>query len=244
MTSHQVSSSGPRRAAALAAAAALLLGLGACGGGGGNGIADEAPEDALAQAVEAAREAGTVLLRGGSSGGGERLELDLRLSAEAGATGSITVDGGTAQVRFDGDERAFLQGDEAFWQASGAPEDLVGALAGQFVEAPQFADALRELTDFDAFVDGIAEPEGDLRAGEVAEVSEADGAELYELVTDQGSLFLATEGEPYPVLLRDDDGDLLLSDWGAEVAVELPEDAPTVDDLVREQDAAGADEGA
>ena len=235
-----------RRSAAALAAPALLLGVAGCADDGGNGIADESPEDALERAVEAAREAGSVRLQGGSAGedGGTSLDLDLQVDAEEGATGTLTLDGGSADIRFDG-QRAFLQGDNDFWASSGAPPEAVELLAGQFVEAPAFVEGLRQLTDFTALVDELAEPEGELRSEGVTEV---DGQELLELVSDDGSLFLSTVDEPYPLLLRDaaedGSGDLELSDWGLDVVVEIPEGAPTVDELLADLDAAEDGTGA
>ena len=207
---------------ALALAAMLLAGCG--GGSGSNGEADKTAAEILADAKQAARDAGSVSVTGTVKDQGTAIGLDLRIG-EGGGTGSMTVDGTKVDIVRIG-KVVYLRAGADFYQRVGAGAAAGQLLAGKWlkVSATQqdFKD-IAQLTDIGEFVDQALKPEGTLSKGEETTV---DGKKAIELKDSKGgSLFVATTGTPYPLEFEGGSttsGKVVFADWGEKVDLTAP----------------------
>jgi hypothetical protein len=215
--------------AALLVAAALLLG--GCGGGGsgGNGVAEKSPDEIVTAALTAAKAADSVHVQG-EAGGDDPLEIDVRLVAGEGGEGRLVANGLSFEIVRIGD-RAYFRGDGEFWRNFGGGA-VVELLEGRWVEAPADTGDLASftpLTDIEQLFDGILGDHGELSKGDETEV-DGTPAIAIEDTTEGGTLYVATEGEPYPLKIEgpdDSPGSIQFDAWNEEH--ELTKPANSVD---------------
>jgi hypothetical protein len=218
------------RAALLLLTAASLAGCG--GGGGGNGVADKNADQIVADAVAAAKAAQTVHVPGKASG--ESLEIDMHLVAGKGGDGHLVVNGLSFDIVRIGD-RAYFRGDETFWQQFGGG-DVIELLEGRWVEAPADTGdlaSLTPLTDLEQFFGGVLEDHGTLAKGDETEIGGV-AAIAIEDTTEGGTLYVATEGEPYPLKIDgpdDSPGSIVFDEWNGDHALEAPTDTVDLEKL-------------
>ena len=202
-------------------AAFLLSG---CGGSSSNGEAGKSAAAILADAKQAARDAGTVKVTGSVTDSGQTIGLDLRIG-QNGGVGSMTIQGSKVDIVRIG-KLVYLRAGAGFYEKVGA-----GAAAGQLLDGKwlkasaatkDFKD-LAQLTEIVPFVAQALKPDGTLSKGPETTV---DGQKVIELKDSRGgSLFVATTGKPYPVEFKGNgkqSGTLTLSDWGATVEPKAP----------------------
>lgn len=215
----------------IAVAAAGLLLLAACGGEDRNGMEDLEP-DAILEEVQTAVDAATsVHVVGSVDDGTSELGLDLRLTAEGGATGTVTNQGQTITV-LAVDGSSWFSADEEFWADQAGPE-LAAQLADKYVEIPAEDSSFSSFTDWDAFWEDLLDPEGEVEKGETTEV---DGQPALELIDNEGDdagngvLLIALEGEPLPLSVEvSDGGSITFEEWNEDVSIEAPAPEDVVD---------------
>jgi len=148
------------------------------------------------------------------------VSVDLRLDTAGNAYGHVDSRGQRIDVvAVEG--AVYFSADASFWTAQ------VGAaaaqeLSGRFVEVPEGDSMFADLVDYDRFLDTLLVAEGDVDRGAESSI---DGIAVVELIdtADEGSLFVALEGEPLPQkLVPVDGGELIFSDWNSDVSVERP----------------------
>jgi hypothetical protein len=216
------------RAAPLFAAAVFLGGCGG-GGSGGNGVAEKSADEIVTAALTAAKAAETVHVAG-QAGGDDALEIDVRLVSGEGGEGRLVANGLSFEIVRIGD-RAYFRGDEAFWRNFGGGE-VVELLENRWVEAPADTGDLASftpLTDIEQLFDGILGDHGELSKGDETEIDGIPAIAL-EDTTEGGTLYVATEGEPYPLKIEgpeDSPGSIRFDAWNEEH--ELTKPADTVD---------------
>ena len=212
--------------------------LAACGGGGGgtdNGVAAKSADEIVADALAAGKEAQSVSVHGGTNAGSDPLELDLHLVAGEGGEGHLVANGLSFDIVRIGDT-AYFKGDEAFWRQFGG--DAAAALfQDKWVKAPADSGdlaSLTPLTDIEQLLDGILGEHGTLEKGDETDV-DGTPAIAVEDTEQEGTLYVATEGEPYPLKLEgaggDTEGTIAFDDWDEDYELEAPEDAVDMSQL-------------
>jgi hypothetical protein len=214
------------RLAPLLLAATLLAGCG--GGSSGNGVADMTPDEIVAAATEAATSAESVHVQGGT-GGSDPLELDIYLVAGEGGEGTLTVNGLTFEMVRIGD-KAYFKGDDAFWSRFGGAA-AAQLMRGKWLVAPADSGDLASftpLTDLEQFFGQMLGDHGEpLEKGDETEV-DGEPAIAVNDPSEGGTLYVATEGEPYPLKIEktgEDAGAITFSEWNEKHELTAPEDA-------------------
>ncbi|MDL5199234.1 hypothetical protein [Streptomyces sp. ALI-76-A] len=227
-----------------ALSAGVLLVCGCGGDSDEEAFSGQKADDIAARAVTATEKASSVHMKGtAQANGSSTVELDIRVDDQGNCTGTISGDGGRAELlRSEGGD-VLIKGDRAFWtnsaRASGGDvkrgERLAGKLAGKWVAAPAdgpdaaFCDKKRFLASMDQ---DKTERQG-LKRGETTEV---DGEDALTLEKDQEgshiSMQVATEGEPYILKAAtkgSEDSSVTFDDYGEKVTVQQPPRSEIVD---------------
>ena len=222
----------------LLAVAFVLAGCGGDGdsGGGDNGVAAKTADEIVADALEAGKAAQSVYVHGGTTAGTDPLELDLHLVAGEGGEGHLVANGLSFDiVRID--DTAYFKGDEAFWQQFGGAAAAT-LFQDKWVKAPADSGdlaSLTPLTDIGQLLEGILGEHGTLEKGDETEVNGTSAIAVEDTEQD-GTLYVATEGEPYPLKLEgagdgSSEGTIEFDDWDEEYELEAPEDAVDMSQL-------------
>jgi hypothetical protein len=208
--------------------------LAACGGGSsGNGVADMTADEIVAEALEAAKSADSVHVQGGT-GGSDPIELDLYLVAGEGGEGTLTVNGLTFEMVRIGD-KAYFKGDDAFWNQFGG-NAIAQLMEGKWLVAPADSGDLASftpLTDMEQLFQEVLGEHGEpLEKGEETEV-DGEPAIAVNDTEEGGTLYVATEGEPYPLKVENtgEQGAITFTEWNEEHELTAPEDAIDVSQL-------------
>jgi hypothetical protein len=196
-----------------------------------NGIADKTPEEAVVAAQEAARAATAVRVVGRIDDVG----LELSLVRGRGATGSMSQ-GDTEFELTVVDDEVYLKGSDAFYRQIGG-DAAVQLLSGRWLQVPATDDDFRSIAQFgdmEILLRQALDPESDrVTAGEVTDV---DGQPALPLSSTDGTLYVATTGEPLPLKLvggRDRRGEIAFTDWNEPVDLTAPADAVDIGELQR-----------
>jgi hypothetical protein len=107
----------------------------------------------VAKARKAAGQASAVHVKGDITEDGERLRFDIRLLADRGGAGTLTVRGGSVRITRIG-TRVYMKGDSAFWTATAGPAAaklFVGKWLKGSTSEPDMA-GLIFLTDIDTLM--------------------------------------------------------------------------------------------
>jgi hypothetical protein len=226
----------------LALAGVLLAG---CGGGadeGGtpgdapaslasaeNGVAALEPKAIVDKAVAALDSAKSYSVKGEIASAGQKIGLDVKVVGDD-VSGSASVNGVQVELlRVAG--QAYLRGEEKFWQqlasARGATAQSVGdrwaKLSGKdsgFEEFFQIAEPAE-----------LLKPDGTLTKGGTKAVNGVKAASVVDTGPDGGTLYVATTGEPYPLLLEGaaGQGQVTFGDFGRRFDIKAPAAADVID---------------
>jgi hypothetical protein len=198
----------------------------------GNGIAGLSAEAILAKAKAALVGADSVRIKGTGGTGTERFDIDMSYVG-ANSTGSLSVAGQKVDLRKLG-QTVYLRGSREFWTGIGGT-GAAELLSGKWLKAPitnkKWAQ-LAELTDLSKAADGILEPDGPVTKGQPKAI---DGKQAITLKSgtgaEEGALYIATEGEPYPLRIEStkDKGKVDFTGYGEPVKVEAPPSDLVVD---------------
>ena len=213
-----------RRVTLVALAALAVAGCG--GGSSSNGEAKKTAAQVVADAKRVALAASSVHVTGAGTDNGKPLQLDLTIGRN-GAKGHLVESGASFDVIRVGNT-VYVRGDDAFLQKFG------GATAATLFHNrwlkgsinDRQLGALAPLTSLTAFFAGVLDQHGVIEnRGETTH----KGAKVVEIrdTTQGGSLFVAAEGDPYPLALAGggQQGDIELGDWNADAEIAAPKDA-------------------
>lgn len=204
---------------------ALVVSLSACGGSDGpkdNGEKAKTAEQVGADAAAALERAGSAHLtfKEGPN------HADLRVQKPDDATGSFSIEGGTAELRSVGN-RLFFKADAAFYKAQGGGASAQAAntwlkLPGQLKDDEDF-----KTFSFSGLLAELRKPEDTTYKSTVEPVQLDGKTPALKLTTNDGSeIYVSSVGEPLPlrVLEKDEDGigTIDFSEIGAPVKVEAP----------------------
>lgn len=194
---------------------------------GDNGVADKSAEEILTAAQEAARAATAVRVQGDL----EEIRLDLALVRGEGATGSMAQGDMEFELTVIGDD-VYLKGSEQFYEQIGG-RAAVTLLSGKWLQVPTTDEdfgSIAQIADMERLLNEALDPDADrLTKGEVEEVG---GQSAIGITADDGTLFVATEGEPFPLELRGDEtrpGSISFSDWNEPAELTAPDPDEVVD---------------
>ena len=217
----------------LALAVALGLLLSGCGSSD-NDVASKSGKEILAASKAAASSADSVHVVGKSSQG--RLTIAVNLS--------LTTSGGRGQISFLGFDfevirignTVYLKGNHAFYKRLGdALGTTLNVPQGTWLKAPASAGPLSQLAglaDLRGELNRLLSTPGSVVKGATTTVNEQKVVELKETTkVYKGSLFVATTGKPYPVLLVKsggrETGRTTFSEWDEDFSLNAP--SPSVE---------------
>ncbi len=175
---------------------ALLAGCG--GSSSGGGVASESPQKILNDSLAAANGLRSVHAAGAVNSGGQHIALDLQLVGGVGGRGAITLGGLTFKL-VGLKNYAYMQAPPAVWEKAGAPASAARLLQGKWLRAPATGEfgSVAKLTDIHALFGQLLGQHGkQLKTGGVSTVA---GHKVVALKSDQGTLYVAATGKPYPI---------------------------------------------
>jgi hypothetical protein len=183
------------------AACAVLVTLAGCGGSSsGSGIASEPPQKILGDSLAAAKGLKSVHAAGTVNSAGQHIKLDIQLVGGKGGRGQITL-GGLSFSLVGLNHYAYMQAPPAVWEKAGAPASAAQKLQGKWLRTPatgQFG-SIASLTDINALFTQLLTQHGKkLKTGGVSTLA---GRKVVAVKSDQGTLYVAATGKPYPVEL-------------------------------------------
>ncbi len=237
--------------AVLAGAALIVAGCGGSdspttdtaksGGGGSTTETAKEPTESLdgltaEQVLEKARAAAlgakSVRLVGKGTEGGSALDLDVVVIDGKGAKGRVNTGGVDVSFIAAGDTVYLKLGPEALKQFGGeAAATLVGDkyLSGPS-DDPRFA-SVKQFTDLKGLVTQLLTPNGTPKRVDGKDVDGTATVGLKSGSDSGGTLYIASEGTPYPLLVEQgsDKGTVTFSDWDKDVTIDAPSDDESID---------------
>jgi hypothetical protein len=180
---------------------AVLVALAGCGGSSsGSGIASESPQKILNDSLAAANSLKSVHAAGTVNSGSQHITLDIQLVGGKGGQGQITL-GGLSFKLVGLNHFAYMQAPPAVWEKAGAPASAAKQLQGKWLRTPatgQFG-SIASLTDLHTLFKQLLTQHGKkLKTGGESTVA---GRKVVAVKSDQGTLYVASTGKPYPVEL-------------------------------------------
>jgi hypothetical protein len=222
-------------------AASLLVGCGGSdnesAGPQSNGVAQLEPDQILEKSKAAAKAASSVHLKGSvndSEGAtsDSGTAVDLRYNRDAGTVGTLTENGQSFQLVLVGHD-VFLKASGETWTAL-TGDDRAGDLLGdRWVKIPPQApgfEAVATLATFNRFIEKALTPGGALTKTAIKTVRGLNVVGVVEKANNE-TLYIATEGEPYPVQVQSDTGQGALDflEWNQPVDGQAPQPDQVVD---------------
>jgi hypothetical protein len=217
-------------------AAVLLAGCGSTSSAG-NGLASKTPAQILAAAKSAAAGAASVHVAGSIVSEGKPISIDMELVGENGVgdnggKGRLTV-GGLGIQLIEVDRAVYVKGSSAFYtHFAGATAARVLKdkwLKGSAERGP--LASLASLADLGKLIDSTLEDHGTL----VRKASSTVGAQRAVGVSDasnDGTLYVAATGTPYPLaIVKSDAGRIVFDRWNKQVSLAAPANAINVNQL-------------
>lgn len=222
--------------AALAAALLVLGGTAACSSGETpapspsptpaaeatpNGVEDLKADEILKRASAAVSEAQSVKASATTEQeAGTTSSLNLSLT-RSGAQGTLSS-GESNQELIATEGTIYLKGDDQFNQgvAGANAEKLTGKWVSVPAESPE-AGSLRGLTSIGNFFSGLLTPAS---APTKVKPKQIDGVRCVGLKSQNGTLWVATTGEPFPIAVESEaaTGGVQLTEWNAPVTITAP----------------------
>lgn len=190
-----------------------------------NGIADVGAEEALARSREALAAAASFRVAGSPSRGAPLDLVYVSTDDVVGSSGTVSQGGSTFDLRAVNGE-VFVRGN-LDWLADTVAEGATRTLGSSWLLLPESLTA--ELTLFvqpAALIDSLLVPGGPVRSVGVALIDDVPALGV-QFVDTEATVWLAGDGEPYPVLVERlgataTDGVLRFSEYDADVTVTPP----------------------
>lgn len=183
----------------------------------GNGVAALPPAEILSRSKAALKQAKSFRISGNMVNNGQRVNLDLKTRG-ADVGGSMAF--GKAKVELLTIKgRQYIRPNQQFWAMAGDPAKApaVAKLIGdRWVKVPADKKEFAELFNA-ADIDSLLEPDAKLTKGAEKTIDGIETIALVDSGADGGTLYVATEGEPYPIQMvptKASDGQLTFSAFG------------------------------
>ncbi|KQY57201.1 MULTISPECIES: hypothetical protein [unclassified Nocardioides] len=234
----------PNKAVALVALAALApFGLAGCGDdsgddsdGGSKSFADQSAEEIKDATIKDMQDVSSLTMTGNFTNDGQETALDLTTDVDGRCTGTMTINGGQAQIISTGTD-SFLKADEAFWTASAgdtAPQ-IIAVLGDKWAKLPADND-FAEVCDLDQMLDEFNDTDDDKKAT-VGDVTEIDGQDAVEIKSEDengesSTAWIAVDGKHHILKLStsegDEPGEFTFTNYDEEVDAQAPADDQVV----------------
>jgi hypothetical protein len=215
-------------AATLVAAGGVLTG---CGSDAppANGVESLGASDLLSKSLAAADAQTSMRMVTKGKRGTLDFVVDMKLRRDGGASGSVLIGKETVSVVTTKTD-VFLKADKAYWETQMDPK-FAAALGSMWVKAPVTSKTFAtfaNLGSYDGILSTFLKPSGPATTGGVSRIA---SQQAVQVVSDQGSVWVATEGNPLPVQADvPTTGDVTrFGEWGTTVDVPVPSIADTVD---------------
>lgn len=221
--------------AALALAAAVVAGCGSSSSGSSeNGVAAKSPTEILKASKAAADSASAVHVAGSMVSGGAPITLDLHLVAGKGGKGKISENGLSFElIQLNG--TAYISGSSEFYKHFAGPA-AAQLLQGKWLKASSTSGSLAtlaSLTDLKKLIDAALTQNGTLTKGAKTTISGQPAITVTD-TTQNGSLYVATTGQPYPIQISKSGaggGKITFDEWNQPVAITAPANAVDINEL-------------
>jgi hypothetical protein len=195
----------------------------------GNGVAALSAEEILGRSKAALAAAEYVRITGSADDAGSRITVDMRYGPER-AVGTFIVDGLRLDLSRVGNA-VYLKAGRDFWTEY-ADARVAKLIGGKSVRATlddeRFVD-LSGLTDLKASAYDFLDLGGPLTRGAARTEAGRPVIEVIDSSDDGGTLYVATDGEPYPLSVRSASDKVTFTDYGKEVTVSAPAAAQVLD---------------
>lgn len=239
----------------LAAGVVVVAGLAGCGTSTapGTGATTSASASATANGIEsmsvqqildatrsaaAAQKSVHITAKAVKSGSGS-MTLDLSLVKGAGGYGTISM-GSTSFQIIDLGSTMYFKADASFWETFGGGKAASTMIGDRWVKMPSnekgFSD-LGALTDFSQSMTEFLKPSGTITKGATKTIAGQPALGLQD--TDGSTLWIATTGDPLPLLISSPEsasasasqpsGGVVFSDWNAVAPPVAPAAADVLD---------------
>jgi hypothetical protein len=225
----------PRRTMPLLALALLVLALAALAIAGcssssssGNGVSSKSASEILAASKTAADSASSVHVAGTLTSNGTPITLNLRLASGQGGRGQISQSGLSFELIVVGDT-IYIKGSPAFYSHFGGTA-AAQLFQGKWLKAPTSGGelgSLAALTNFRKLLDQTLTTHDTLTKGATTTIAGQPAIELRD-PSQNGSLFIATAGKPYPIEIvkhGSETGHVTFTDWNQPVSLSPPSGA-------------------
>jgi hypothetical protein len=205
--------------------------------GSGESLADLPPEEIADRAQQALQSASSLRMRTLGDPETTGMGLDLHMDQGGSCEGSVTQPGaGSVELLVREDDEVWMKPDTLFWQTQLAVADqtTVSLLDGSYLYGHTSDPEMQQMAgtcSLAAMQEGIESDDGSGGPDQVGEETEYNGTPVITLSGpdddgNQVTMLIATEGEPYPLLIRTmEDGtetEVELSQYGEPVEFEEP----------------------
>lgn len=151
------------------------------------------------QALESAT---SVRFKAKGTTGGQQVAFDVQVAQGKGAVG--TIDLGNEQLKLiQIGETAYLGGNAALLGGFTGGQSAVGKWFKAPIDSPGLGDFL-EITDLSKSMDTLLKTDGELSMGTPKVVNGQQTVAVVAKGSNGGTLYVAAEGEPYPLLIESD----------------------------------------
>lgn len=202
-----------------------------------NGVADLTPDEIVDKAAAALDAAKSYRMQGDINDEGQTMTLDFKVAGED-VLGSISMQGAKVEL-LSAAGQFYIRPDAAFWKqnAGDGAENIAKLMAGRWAKlSPKDEDfkGFFQLAD----PHQLLKPDGTLTKGQTKDVNGVSAIGLVDGSADGGTLYVATTGEPYPLLLEGPkgEGQISFSDFGAtfaDVKAPAPNEVVDLDKLLQ-----------
>jgi hypothetical protein len=206
-------------------AALLVAGCtqGAAPAPAGNGTADLSAEEILAKAQAALAEAGSFQAKGDMTFEGDDITIDMVVNGDD-SKSTIVASGQTIEAVSVGDQ-VYLKLPEMFLTIIAASNPAAATLAkDKFLKLPADDPRFESFSGFLNLKDELIGAETAPTGATKGEAKTINGTPAIGVKVPEGTLYVATEGKPYPLRLESADGSggVDFSNFGSAAAVEAP----------------------
>lgn len=218
----------PRLAVSLFVLAALAIAGCSSSASSNNGVSSKSPTEILAASKAAADSAGSVHVAGTLTSNGTRITLNLSLVSGRGGRGQISQNNLSFKLIVIGDT-IYIKASPAFYSHFGGTA-AAQLFQGKWLKAPVSQGelgSLAALTNFGQLIDQSLASQGTLAKGATTTAAGEPAIELRD-TSRNGSLFVASTGEPYPIEIvkrGSETGHIAFTDWHQPVSLSAPSGA-------------------
>lgn len=201
--------------------------------GSGNGVADLPADQILSKAKKAAASSQSLHVTGSAKQDGKKIHLDVTYVKGSGAKGSFSQGGKKVQFVKLAD-KLYVKGAGQF-VPPGAPAAAKQLLRGKYIKVGARNEGFDQFETFGnkkKFLKEFLSPDGELTKVKGSEIRGKSTVGIKTGGEDGGgTLYISTEGEPYPLRLASNDskGQFDLAQYGSDLSVKAPQQSKVVD---------------